>query len=110
MREALWSVEFVSNVQGVGAGVAVFETGRIFGGDSNYFYLGEYRAKDGQIGAEIAVTHYAGPPSSVFGTLKRFNLKLTGNDTYPVMEVRGNVVENSALQIGIRLTWRADLP
>ena len=34
MLEALWSVEFVSNVNDSGAGVVVLETGRILGGDS----------------------------------------------------------------------------
>lgn len=38
MLEALWSVEFVSNTDGEGAGVAVLETGRILGGDGQYYY------------------------------------------------------------------------
>lgn len=42
MLEALLSVEFVSNVQGSGAGVVVIETGRILGVDSSYLYVGKY--------------------------------------------------------------------
>lgn len=42
MIEALWSVEFMSNLQGAGAGVAVFETGRVLGGDAGYTYVGKY--------------------------------------------------------------------
>lgn len=110
MLEALWSVEFVSNMQGFGAGVAVFETGRIFGGDSQYYYVGAYRQKDGVLSAELEVTHYAGEPSSVFGPAKKFHLKVSGKPAQPTMEVRGHVVENPNLQIYIRLTRRADLP
>ncbi|MFN3715211.1 MAG: hypothetical protein ACK4R8_00640 [Thiobacillus sp.] len=32
--EALWSVEFISNSGVFGADVAVFESGRIYGGDA----------------------------------------------------------------------------
>lgn len=110
MLEALWSVEFVANTQDLGAGVAVFETGRIFGGDSQYYYVGNYAMRDGLVNAEIEVTHYAGQASSVFGPLKKFNLKLSGKPGRPVMEVRGQLVENPALQIFIRLTYRAALP
>jgi len=110
MLEALWSVEFVSNVQALGAGVAVFETGRVFGGDSQYYYLGDFRVVNGVIQADIEVNHYFGPLSSVFGPLKKFNLKLTGQSNTPVMELGGFLVENPQFQIHMRLTKRANLP
>src|SRR5688572_14202113 len=110
MLEALWSVEFVSNTQNFGAGVAVFETGRIFGGDSQYYYIGSYRVKDGLLHADLEINHYAGSPSSVFGPAKQFNLKLSGKPADPVMQVSGHVVQHPQLQIYIRLTRRADLP
>lgn len=40
--EALWTVTFGSNLGMSGAGVVVFETGRLFGGDPDYIYLGKY--------------------------------------------------------------------
>ena len=110
MLEALWSVEFVSNLEAVGAGVAVFETGRVFGGDSQYYYLGSFRVVNGVAKADIEVNHYFGPLSSIFGPLTKFNLKLTGQPNNPVMELSGHLVENPKLQIYIRLTKRADLP
>jgi len=110
MLEALWSVEFVSNLQSFGAGVAVFETGRVFGGDSQYYYLGTFRVANGVAQANIKVNHCFGLPSSIFGPMKKFNLKLTGQPNTPVMELRGHLVEDPKLQIYIRLTKRADLP
>jgi hypothetical protein len=41
--EALWTVTFTSNLGVGGAGVVIFETGRLFGGDPDYIYLGEYK-------------------------------------------------------------------
>jgi hypothetical protein len=43
--EALWSLEFVSTEDSYGAGVVIFETNKIFGGDSLYYYLGNYETK-----------------------------------------------------------------
>lgn len=47
MIEALWSAEFTSNVGNFGAGVAVLETDRILGGDSQYYYVGNYQIVNG---------------------------------------------------------------
>lgn len=110
MLEALWSVEFVSNVQSFGAGVAVLETGRVLGGDAQYFYVGTYQVENAIANAEVKVTHYAGQPNSIFGQAKQFTLKLSGKPGSAYFELYGHVVENSALLIGMRLTRRADLP
>jgi hypothetical protein len=39
--EALWTAEFIAE-EGTGAGVVIFETGRILGDDSSYYYLGRF--------------------------------------------------------------------
>lgn len=73
MLEALWSVEFISNVGGTGGGVVVLETQRLFGGDSQYFYVGTFKVEGPLVRATLKVTHYYGPPSSVFGPISEFN-------------------------------------
>ena len=41
--EALWTMQFHNtNGPASSAGVVVFESGRIFGGDSCYYYIGNY--------------------------------------------------------------------
>lgn len=110
MIEALWSVEFVSNSNITGAGVAVFETGRILGGDGNYFYIGSYQIVNGQVAADIKVTHYSGIPHSVFGHLQQFDLSLTGTIAHAKFLVAGNLVQNPNQKIVIQLTRRAELP
>lgn len=67
MLEALWSVEFVSNVNRFGSGVAVLESGRVLGGDAQYFYIGSYSVENGTATATVSITHYSGPPISVLG-------------------------------------------
>ncbi len=110
MLEALWSVEFISNVQGSGAGVAVLETGRVLGGDNQYTYVGSYKVENGVTFADIRVALHNEPDNSIFGPLKEFTLRLSGQARRDQFDLHGEVVENPALKIGIRLTRRAELP
>ena len=110
MLEALWSVEFVSNTGVFGAGVVVFETGRLFGGDSQYYYVGNYQVKDSKVSATISVNHYSGAPNSVFGARERFSIVVSGDIEDRVMEIYGHLEEEPEMEIAIRLTRRAELP
>lgn len=109
--EALWTVEFMSNLQIFGSGVAFFETGKIFGGDARYYYLGSFEVDHGGlVKADIKVTHFTGEPYSIFGIRKEFRLALSGQRKVPVMELTGHVVGKPHLAMTLRLTWRAPLP
>jgi hypothetical protein len=63
--EALWTVE-IPDVKGgwINGGVVVLETGRIFGGDSFYYFLGNYDVSGGNVSGTLNVTHYNGPQST----------------------------------------------
>jgi hypothetical protein len=110
MLEALWTVEFVSSMGSYGAGVVVFETNRIFGGDAFYYYLGSVVVKNEIVEADVVVTHHSGPLQSIFGPLNKFHLKLSGRVQTPVMVLQGYLVENPQMKMSARLTWRAELP
>ena len=59
--EALWSVVFLTpNSQRINAGVVVFESERIFGGDSWFYYTGTYKGEKGKLVARVKSTHYFG--------------------------------------------------
>jgi len=115
--EALWTVSFASNLGISGAGVVVFETGRLFGGDPDYIYLGKYDVTpDGQkLTGEVDVSNHSGRLSSIFGGLSDFKLKIEG--TVPKSDAIGTTVQasghldgNHAFQIALTLTKRAQLP
>lgn len=111
MLEALWSVEFQSSFGMHGNGVAVFETGRVLGGDSTMIYVGSFRVENGAIDADINVKKYANVPGmvSVVG-LNDFNLKVTGKPDTQSMTLVGYVVEDPARRITINAVRRAELP
>lgn len=110
MVEALWTFEFISNANVFGTGVVVLESGRIFGGDSQYYFLGSYVIEHGQITAEIESTHYGGVAYSAFGPAHHLNLRISGPLTEPVAELKGNLLEAPEKQIMVRLTRREELP
>lgn len=67
--EALWAVNF-GDVYAPGqpnGGVAIFETSRIFGGDSQFYYIGEYQVSGEKITADVKVTHFSGQGITAFG-------------------------------------------
>ncbi len=47
--------------------MAVLETNRIFGGDSGYYYLGNYTIKDNQFEAIVKIVKHNPPVEDAFG-------------------------------------------
>ena len=77
--EALWTIQFDTGNGWINGGVVIFETGRVFGGDSQYFYTGTYQNHGDQISGEARIRHYHGPLSTAFGTNdKDFMVRLEG--------------------------------
>ena len=95
MIEALWAVYFVAPNQGdSGAGVVVLENGTIRGGDSSYYYVGDFRVKEETLLiANVSVNHYDGALNNIFGPVKKINVVLTGNISYEEFTLTGNSVE-----------------
>ena len=81
--EALWAVYFgdISDPSRLdpgrtNAGVAVLETQRIFGGDSQYYYIGKYVVEKNEITATVTITHFNGEGWSAFGGPLKGSLRL----------------------------------
>lgn len=111
MIEALWSVQFKSNSNIIGTGVAVFETGRVFGGDSVMIYTGSYEIKDGRVTANLSVKAYAQPQNMVSAVgLNQFNLNVMGDIARDKLILTGQVVEDPSKILIIEATRQAELP
>lgn len=110
MIEALYGVEFVSNMNDGGYGVVVLETGRVLGGDSSFVFIGDYEVKDGIVYAKVKCTNDRNMLQSIFGDIKEFNLNLEGKHAHNEFILQGHMIENPAMKIGVKLTRRAELP
>ncbi len=110
--EALWTIEFQATDDWVNGGVVVLETNRIYGGDSDYFYVGTYEVAGETLNADVHVRHYHGQPGTAFGD--------SATDFWVTLQARreGNAMTGAIRrkdqpqlpELAARLTWRADLP
>lgn len=110
MLEALWTIKFITDNDNYGGGVIVFETGRIFGGDHGYYYIGEYSTDQDQIQARVTVKRHASEAQSIFGDVAEFELHVEGEINEPDMMVFGYRPGASEYEIGIALHKVTELP
>ena len=104
MLEALWSVTFVVPTSGsYGAGVVVLENGTVRGGDSAYYYVGNFRVKDDVFIADVSINHYFGAPNNVFGNIQKTEVTLSGKPEYEAFELSG---KSKDLQIPIIVRFK----
>lgn len=109
MLEALWSVTFVVPSSGnYGAGVVVLENGTARGGDSYYYYVGNYKVKEEIIVADVSINHYFGQPNNVFGNIKKTRVTLSGKIDYETFELTGKS-EDMNLPIVVRFQRLAEI-
>ncbi|OGV77791.1 MAG: hypothetical protein A3I83_06715 [Methylotenera sp. RIFCSPLOWO2_02_FULL_45_14] len=104
MLEALWSVTFIVPTFGsYGAGVVVLENGTVRGGDSTYYYVGNFRVKDDVVTADVSINHYFGPLNNVFGNIEKTQVSLSGKPDYESFELTG---KSTDLQIPIAVRFK----
>lgn len=109
MIEALWTVEYGTGETWKNGGVLVFETGRVFGGDSFFYVTGDYDATGRRFTARLSVVHYHGQRLNAFGDeAAAFEMTLTGERHGD--EIRGTLTREGFEDLRARLTWRSDLP
>jgi hypothetical protein len=108
--EALWAVNFSTPLGVAGSGVVVFETGRIFGGDSLYYYIGDYVVNGNTARGKVEVIHYSGPPSNIFGPIERVILEYEGQIDGDTMQATGIDQTNPQRQVRMQFRRLADLP
>ena len=67
--EALWAVHFGDAYAPgqLNGGVAILETSRIFGGDSCFYYVGEYEVSGDEVTAQVRINHFSGSNMTAFG-------------------------------------------
>jgi hypothetical protein len=92
-------------------GVAVLETNRIFGGDSGYYYVGNYTIKDSQFEATVKIVKHNPTWEDAFGsTSPSFNIKVQATANNGIIEGFMERPDPPQARLPIRLTWKEDLP
>lgn len=98
MRDGLYKVVFQTPL-GAGAGVLLLKDGRLWGGDSGMYYVGNYKHEGQKFTGKITVnrhTREAGYPS-VFG-IDKVTVTLTGTGSDDSGSVEGTAAEVPGIQ------------
>lgn len=105
MINGLWSVDFhvlPSGTANNGSGVVVFKDGKIYGGDSTYYYTGTYQLNDKAFTAKVRIKHYSGLHNNIFGNVAEANVTLKGLADKNEFEASGSSdIQNQS--IGMRV-------
>ena len=102
MENSLWTIQFETAGEWRTGGVVIFDAGRLFGGDSHYYYFGRYSEVKAVIRGEARVVHFNGPLAAGFGNSPDFIIeieaRINGEVITGVMHKPGNDSARLALR------------
>jgi hypothetical protein len=108
MIEGLWIVQF-EGLQGEGAGVIVFENGKVLGGDGAYTYIGSYSVANSAVTARVKVSNFRPEIGNVMGIVGDYELQITAPIGDGILQGAMSLVNQPESGIAVRLTKRANL-
>jgi hypothetical protein len=111
--ESLYVVEF-GDIGGLGyrnGGVVILETARIFGGDSGYYYLGDYSVFGDRFEASVRITKHNPAWCNAFGDdALQFDIRVLGNIEDEIITATMERTDRPGLSLPLRLSRKARLP
>jgi hypothetical protein len=107
--DGFWTVEFASTEGIFGGAVAVFEDGKIVGGDSGYTFIGTYEVDaisgPSKLNAKFRVEPFIPDFLSIFRTANIvFNVVITGNYATNSIVGQGSPIELPDTRFSVKLT------
>ena len=107
----LWTARFSTDI-GTGSGVISLVSGRLLGGDSNYFYSGSYRVDPTgkAVNGILRVVHFFGPLSNVFGPYRELNLSFAGavGNGLIIVSARSTILSHLTLSVRLERVERLE--
>ena len=108
MIEGLWAVQYVG-LAGDGGGVAVFENGKVLGGDTGYTYVGTYTIQNNTLKARVKVSNFLPSVPNVLGLQGDFDLEINAPATDNLIQGAMTLVGRPGAGIVVRLMKKASL-
>ena len=104
MIDGLWVGEWHSNVNNirVGTGVVVFHSGKVFGGNDRFYFIGDYNQGDNRFEGNLQFTYFAGEPLSIFGLTdmdQAEGMLITGHVSGDEMKLEGTLKSDRMLRL-----------
>jgi hypothetical protein len=101
MFDGLWTVEFISMINRSGKGVLIARDKRLLGGDSSYYYSGNYEINGNNIAGTVIIIRYEPTGISVFGDVDSFKISFSGQIDNLHFSATGSIVNMPNFKIKI---------
>jgi hypothetical protein len=108
MLEGFWLVH-AEGPGGTSGGVVVFANGKIFGGDSGFYYVGTYQHQDGTVKARVAVHNFDPAIVNILSVAKDYELDVSATVKDNSMSGTAVVPGVANQSIALKLTKKANL-
>jgi hypothetical protein len=106
--EGFWIIKFTA-AQIYGSGVAVFSGGKVYGGETGFYYLGTYEADGSVVKARVLVRNFEPSIASGFGVPGDYEMDVSAILEGDTMTGTAVVTNHPQFSLGIRLTKKANL-
>lgn len=107
--DGFWTLRF-EGPQVAGTGVVMMKANKVYGGETGFYYIGNYEVDGNVFKARIAVRNFDPAIPSGFGIPGDYEMDVSGlvkDDT--TMQGTAMITGHPQCNIGIRLTKRANL-
>ena len=111
--EAIYVVEF-GDFMSLGGyrniGVAILEEGKVYGGDSGYYYIGEFAVQGNQLSAAVRIVKHDPNFVHIFGEPDTsYVVKIIGIIHNGIIQGSMERTDKAGLRLPVRLIWKEDL-
>lgn len=103
MQREIWGSYFTSDFSASDTAIAILDGSTVTGGNSSYYYIGQFDFKGEQVTARLNVKKFA-PGKSVFHEIiPEFSLALSGKRTGDEANLKGYIEGHPELKIHLRM-------
>ncbi|HUC30004.1 MAG TPA: GrlR family regulatory protein [Candidatus Acidoferrum sp.] len=106
--DGLWIVQFTGK-EILGTGVVVFSNGKLFGGETGFYYIGSYESDGKMVKARAMIRNFDPAIPSGFRILGDYEMDVSAKLQDDKLTGTAMIVGQPQHSLGIRLTKKANL-
>jgi hypothetical protein len=106
--DGLWIVQFTGK-DILGSGVVVFSSGKLFGGETGFYYIGTYESDGQMVKARALIRNFDPAIPSGFGIPGDYEMDISAVLQDDKMTGTAMIANQPQHSLGIRLTKKANL-
>lgn len=106
--DGLWIVQFTGR-DILGSGVAVFSNGKVFGGETGFYYVGTYEADGNVVTARVVIRNFDPAIASGFGIAGDYEMDVSAMLQDDKMKGTAMIAGQPQHSLGVHLSKKANL-